>query len=153
MSEDGNDVGGAFCVIEDRRWQADPADAGDFLTSCLWRTAHMNANRSQAASVDFPKAPLVEDRCGEVRPCLVSGAINALVTGYGQSHGLSRRETSVLVLGVSGLHRKEAAYQLGCSPGTVDTYWRRILRKTSARSQAEVFAELLLIAVGNSLNC
>jgi hypothetical protein len=37
---------------------------------------------------------------------------------------------------------KEAAWQLGCSPGTVQTYWRRVLRKTGTASQSELFAAL-----------
>jgi CheY-like chemotaxis protein len=51
-----------------------------------------------------------------------------------------------LALCAGGLHRKEVAFRLGCSAGTVDTYWRRIFKKTSATSQCEVLAALLTLA-------
>jgi len=43
---------------------------------------------------------------------------------------VERARTAVLSCGARGLHRKATASYLGCSAGTVDTYWRRILSKT-----------------------
>lgn len=64
---------------------------------------------------------------------------------------LSTREAMVLILTAgAGVHRKEAAHLLGCSPGTVDTYWRRILRKSKLGSQLELLAALLSFSVEDS---
>jgi DNA-binding CsgD family transcriptional regulator len=73
--------------------------------------------------------------------------LTALVERYADVHGLSRRERAVLSLGARGLHRKGMATELGCSPGTVNTYWNRILRKLRLSSQAEVLAHLLRLAL------
>jgi DNA-binding CsgD family transcriptional regulator len=74
-------------------------------------------------------------------------ALDGLVRRYAGLHRLSGRETVVLGLGARGLHRKGTADCLGCSTGTIDTYWTRILRKTQLRSQAEVICKLLLLAL------
>jgi DNA-binding CsgD family transcriptional regulator len=63
---------------------------------------------------------------------------------------LSVRETGVLQLAASGFHRKETAYRLGCSLGPVDTYWRRLLRKTGCQDQWRLYADLLLFAIGQA---
>ena len=73
--------------------------------------------------------------------------LDALVERYASVHGLSRRERAVLALGARGLHRKGMATELGCSAGTVNTYWNRILRKLRLTSQAEVLAHLLELAL------
>ena len=70
-----------------------------------------------------------------------------LIARYVGTHRLSVRERSVLAFGARGLNRKEVASELGCSSGTVDTYWSRILRKTQTASQAEVLANLLDMAL------
>lgn len=73
------------------------------------------------------------------------------IVEFAHSRGLSGREAVVLILGAGiGLNRKEAAYRIGCRPGTVDTYWNRILRKCGADSQLEVFASLLAFALENA---
>jgi DNA-binding CsgD family transcriptional regulator len=73
----------------------------------------------------------------------------ALVAAFATRYRLSQRETAVLALAADGLHRKEAAHRLGCSAWTVDTYWRRILKKTQRGSQSELFAALLAFATGD----
>ena len=73
--------------------------------------------------------------------------LSALVERYADVYGLSRRERAVLSLGARGLHRKGMATELGCSPGTVNTYWNRILKKLRLSSQAEVLAHLLRLAL------
>jgi DNA-binding NarL/FixJ family response regulator len=77
------------------------------------------------------------------------GALDRLVTSFALSHGLSNQETAVLRLAAEGVHRKEAAFRLGCQAGTVDTYWRRIFRKTGWTDQSEIYAALLSFALGN----
>jgi len=74
-------------------------------------------------------------------------AVHALVREFAKFYRLSGREAAVLLLAARGLHRKESAFRLGCSPGTVDTYWRRIFRKTHHSSQAQVFAGILRFAI------
>jgi DNA-binding CsgD family transcriptional regulator len=77
------------------------------------------------------------DQVGDV------GAIFGLVRGFGSKHGLSVRETEVLFRLVDGDCRKQAATALGCSAGTVDTYWRRILAKSGADSLERFLANLI----------
>jgi DNA-binding CsgD family transcriptional regulator len=79
-----------------------------------------------------------------------SSEVNAIIQSFARYYRLSQREASVLNLFALGLHRKESAFQLGCSPGTVDTYWRRIFRKTGTPAQSELFAALLSFAVGEN---
>ncbi len=77
-------------------------------------------------------------------PTLATGLVRRHIVEFAYRLGLSVREATVLVLAAgSGLHRKAAADRLGCSPGTVDTYWRRILRKSGQSSQLELLAVLL----------
>jgi DNA-binding NarL/FixJ family response regulator len=98
---------------------------------------------------------LDSDASGERRPAQLTDArasnatscVATLVTSYAASYALSSRETMVLSLGAEGLHRKAVAARLGCSAGTVDTYWVRILRKTGLESQAAVHAALLRLAL------
>lgn len=78
----------------------------------------------------------------------VNAGLAALLADFADRHRLSQRERAVLSLGMQGVHRKGTAVCLGCSPGTVDTYWNRILRKLRLSSQLEVLASLLVIAVG-----
>jgi DNA-binding CsgD family transcriptional regulator len=104
--------------------------------------------RSKADAASAPKGPSTP----QPRPCPVVDIANlvALVGDYAEAHGLSGQERAVLLLGARGLHRKGAAVHLGCSPGTVDTYWNRILRKRQLSSQLEVLAELLSLALDGS---
>jgi two-component system, OmpR family, response regulator CpxR len=77
-------------------------------------------------------------------------AVAGVVQRFARAHALSSRETGVLTLSAAGLHRKEVAFRLGCSAGTVDTYWRRIFRKTATASQCEVLAALLSLAASDN---
>jgi DNA-binding NarL/FixJ family response regulator len=70
-----------------------------------------------------------------------------MVERFAAANGLSGQETAVLLLTVKGVHRKEAASRLGCTTGTVDTYWRRIFKKTLRTSQCEVLVALLAFAL------
>jgi DNA-binding CsgD family transcriptional regulator len=70
------------------------------------------------------------------------------VVAFAYDLGLSLRECATLLLVVGGgVNRKEAAHRLQCSAGTIDTYWRRILRKSARQSPGEVVAALLAFAV------
>ena len=60
---------------------------------------------------------------------------------------LSARERSVLRLGMSGLRTKAIASLLSCSESTVLTHWQRIFHKSGLRSQCELLARLLEIAL------
>jgi DNA-binding NarL/FixJ family response regulator len=74
-------------------------------------------------------------------------AFSDLIARYVGKYRLSVRERAVLAFCARGLNRKEVASELGCSCGTIDTYWSRILRKTQTASQAEVLATLLDMAL------
>lgn len=78
----------------------------------------------------------------------LDSSVGTLVHQFAAHHALSARETTVLALAAAGHHRKESASRLGCSLGTVDTYWRRIFRKTGRTSQSELFVALLAFAIG-----
>jgi DNA-binding CsgD family transcriptional regulator len=80
-------------------------------------------------------------------PELRQNLVTALARKFAASHGLSLRETEVLMLAAQGLHRKECAFRLGCSTTTVDTYWHRVFKKTGWRYQAEALAALLAFAL------
>ncbi len=54
-----------------------------------------------------------------------------------------KREEQVLVLAAGGMTDKEIAVQLGISPDTVGTYWRRVLAKYQAASRTEVVAKYM----------
>lgn len=80
-----------------------------------------------------------------------SSAVYQRIVEFSYLINLSTREAMVLILTAgAGVHRKEAAHLLGCSPGTVDTYWRRILRKSKLGSQLELLAALLSFSVEDS---
>jgi DNA-binding CsgD family transcriptional regulator len=82
------------------------------------------------------------------RPC---AEVEFRVVEFAYSMGLSVREGAVLLLAVGGgLERKEAAHRLRCSSSTIDTYWRRILRKTGLESPLHVVAALLAFTVTRS---
>jgi DNA-binding CsgD family transcriptional regulator len=78
------------------------------------------------------------------------GLLAGVATRFATSHALSPRETAVLLAIASGVSRKEVAWRLGCSPGTIHTYWRRLLRKTGSSSQSELFAALIRFVLVSS---
>jgi DNA-binding CsgD family transcriptional regulator len=73
--------------------------------------------------------------------------VHAIVREFAIDRQLSHRETDVLLYALQGFNRKEVALSLGCSPCTVNTYWRRILRKTKRSSQSELFVAVVLFAL------
>ena len=80
---------------------------------------------------------------------ITSSVVCAVVNRFAVPYQLSVREATVLALAALGLRRKESAFCLHCSAATVDTYWRRIFRKTQRASQAELFAALLLFGIAD----
>jgi DNA-binding CsgD family transcriptional regulator len=81
----------------------------------------------------------------------IASLVRIAVVRFAGHYRLSTRETSALHLAAMGVHRKETAAHLGCGIATVDTYWRRVLRKTGLTSQMEVLAALLNFALGEEL--
>ena len=73
--------------------------------------------------------------------------VRSLVDLFSNDYSLSPREANVLLLATAGLHRKKIADRLGCSVATIDTYWRRLFKKTGTTSQCQVFAVLIIRAV------
>jgi DNA-binding CsgD family transcriptional regulator len=88
-----------------------------------------------------PQGIAVLNRC----PC---PEVELRIVEFAYFIGLSLREGAVLLLVVGGgIERKAAAYGLQCRPGTIDTYWRRILRKSGHESPLQLIAALLAFAV------
>lgn len=131
------------------------------------RTEHLGIAREMAAAIGAEESTIEsptsrlhrEPRTGaragmtmnedpRCRSPFLSFEACTFVREFAVRHNLSDRETAALLLSTVGVFRKEAAHRLGCAPGTVDTYWRRILRKTGTRSQPELFAALVVFAMG-----
>ncbi len=63
---------------------------------------------------------------------------------WGEAQGLSKRESEVLSLIVSGLSNREIAEQLCISTKTVETHRTRVMRKLGAHRTAELVKKALL---------
>jgi DNA-binding NarL/FixJ family response regulator len=72
------------------------------------------------------------------------------VARFASKHRLSPRETDLLRHAVLGLNNDEAAFALGCSRGTVSTFWHRIFKKTGVSGQRDVIILLLRATYGSS---
>jgi DNA-binding NarL/FixJ family response regulator len=72
------------------------------------------------------------------------------VARFACKYRLSPRETDLLRQAVLGLNNDEAAFALGCSRGTVSTFWHRIFKKTGVSGQRDVIILLLRATYGNS---
>lgn len=75
-------------------------------------------------------------------PALPSDRTSA-ARAYARAHGLSQRETEVLEHALVGEVRKQSADGIGCHPGSVARYWRRIYRKTNTHAHDEVVLDVL----------
>jgi DNA-binding CsgD family transcriptional regulator len=62
---------------------------------------------------------------------------------------LSPRETTLLRHALAGMNNDEAAAALGCSRGTVSTFWNRVFRKTNVSGQRDVIILFLNMARGS----
>jgi DNA-binding CsgD family transcriptional regulator len=89
---------------------------------------------------------MMDDADRPTPPPPVPAAGHDVIARFAAANHLSQRETALLSLLTVGLGRKDAASRLGCSLGTIDTYRRRIFRKTGSSSQAELFGALLGVA-------
>ncbi len=67
----------------------------------------------------------------------------SLLAAFCRFHGLSPRETEVLTASLNGHDVAAIAAELDCQPGTLKTYWQRILKKTGCETQRDVTAALL----------
>jgi DNA-binding CsgD family transcriptional regulator len=76
----------------------------------------------------------------------LSASSQKVVAAFADRYELSGRETAVIALAAAGLHRKAAADRLGCSAATIDTYWRRVFKKSSTKFQSEVMGALFRMA-------
>ena len=75
----------------------------------------------------------------------------AAARAYARVHGLSARETEVLAHALAGEVRKQCAARIGCSAGTVSTYWQRIYNKTGQRQQEDVLRDVLRFVLESRL--
>ena len=65
------------------------------------------------------------------------------MTSRSRESGNPSRESQIMVLAAEGLTDKQISSQLGISPDTVSTYWRRILSRYNAASRTEVVAKMV----------
>lgn len=65
------------------------------------------------------------------------------VVEFARNYRLSPRETDLLRCAVGGMNNDEAASALGCSRGTVSTFWHRIFKKTRVSGQRDVIILLM----------
>jgi DNA-binding NarL/FixJ family response regulator len=100
--------------------------------------------------VTVPKPIGRADLLGLVETLRDRSSATRSVDNYCHTHGLSPRERDVIRAAAEGMVNKEIAYQLGCMPGTIATYWRRIYRKTGLTSQREVLAALIANTPGKT---
>ena len=100
-------------------------------------------SQSLAADPSPAAVPPSSERPAPPRASLGEWVIDCLMV----KKPLSARERSVLRLGMSGLRTKAIAAILVCSESTVLTHWQRIFHKTGLRSQCELLARLLEIAL------
>lgn len=77
----------------------------------------------------------------------VSPTLESVLRSYSLYFGLSSQESRLLRCAVLGLTDKYAAGELGCSPNTIGTYWRRIYGKVACLGAREVVAHLCRFAV------
>ncbi|MBI5507208.1 MAG: response regulator transcription factor [Deltaproteobacteria bacterium] len=85
--------------------------------------------------------PVTEAVLLELVQKLTTTAVPArALEAFCRQHALSPRETQLLTLALAGFDNAELATRLGCRPGTIKTYWRRLLAKTHCASQRHVIA-------------
>jgi len=73
------------------------------------------------------------------------------VVPFAKAYGLSPRESALLRHAVLGLNNDEAASALGCTRGTVATFWHRIFKKTGVSGQRDVMILLLRANSGSGV--
>ncbi len=83
----------------------------------------------------------VSDR-GRVRP--------SPAEAFASHHGLSERETEVLLAATQGHEDETICKLLDVQSGTVRTYWKRIFKKTGEHNQRNVMGAVLRFALGGS---
>lgn len=70
-------------------------------------------------------------------------AVTRAVEDFARVHGLSRRETQVVLFAARGLATKAIASELGIGYKTVSQYWTRACQKVRCSGHAELLAALL----------
>lgn len=83
----------------------------------------------------------------------ITERLETLIRRYAIAHKLSNRERQVLLASIIGTHDKLLADQIGCSRGTITTYWKRIFGKIGRRSQKDVVSHVVVFCIsdGNSV--
>jgi DNA-binding CsgD family transcriptional regulator len=79
----------------------------------------------------------------DTRVLTLPGSARRTVEALALTHGLSPKETAVVLLAVSGLDGNESAELLACKRSTLGTHWARVFGKTGIRSQRDLFASML----------
>ncbi|MEM1031772.1 MAG: response regulator transcription factor [Myxococcota bacterium] len=72
------------------------------------------------------------------------------VEAYARHHGLSGRETELLILAAEGLEDDAICTRLAVQGNTLKTYWKRIFKKTGEHTQRSVMGAVLRFTLGGS---
>lgn len=96
----------------------------------------------------LPKPLDIQRLPGVVDGLLSGGRVTVAVRSFAGRFGLSPREEHLVAAAARGRSDKEVLHELGCSRGTVATYWQRVFAKTGQRSQRDVVALILRHATG-----
>jgi len=148
----------ALVIVEATACSGDGVDVVDDLPSTGRRPAVLLMTN------DFSARTIVSlARVGDmvlpapVAPETLVAATNLLLTRrdeiapFAKAYGLSPRETALLRHTVLGMNNDEAAAALGCTRGTVATFWHRIFKKTGVSGQRDVLILLLRANSGSGV--
>jgi len=91
-----------------------------------------------------------------LEPALLAEALTVLATRqddamrFADLFKLSPREAALFRCALAGLNGEESALALGCSRGTIATFWNRIFRKTQTTSQRNVIVLFTRLVLGRA---
>jgi DNA-binding CsgD family transcriptional regulator len=90
-------------------------------------------------------APKPADRTSLIRTLRILRATERrtpTLERFARAHRLSPQETKLVASAVREMPNKQSADELGCTEGTLRTYWKRIFTKIGCTSQRDVVARL-----------
>ena len=97
----------------------------------------------------LPRTPTFEE-VGHIIDHFIVDRVARTLDFFSDRHSLSKREKETLGYGISGVHGKAGAAEMGCSVSTVDVYWHRICRKLDCRGRDEAIAMFFAAMVSPS---
>jgi DNA-binding NarL/FixJ family response regulator len=77
--------------------------------------------------------------------------LDRAVDEFADQFRLSPSERAVVNLSTRGIHSKAVADQLRCAPATIDSHWKRVLRKSQTSDRQTVISQLLNTAASGRM--